>query len=426
MKLLKYDDYLTESLIYKSILESKVVYSDEFMNILKNIESRVSEELIKLSSSDIPTRSNFINTTKENDLVSFIPDKRAQELILTKPDFYIVNRENAYLGNRKENKEIFNKLGYDYENSYITSGVIGTIISEIELPNGKTYVLFESDVTGWQKIFFDKDKNRGVRVVINKKFITKTDSIPGENIESKIPEINAMYRIVGRSDMKVGRLTKALLDASNVKVTTKEIEDFVNDYKSTFDVLSNKLIQFDIINGEDIAHWYRSKNYSSKSGSLANSCMRYANCNKFFDIYTKNTEVCSLVVLYDDDGKINKKGKYKSDKIKGRALLWKAKIDGKVVPYLDRIYTNNDSDVQLFNTLAKQHKWLTHAQLSRKKPIPHLTVQLTESDFKKYPYMDTFGYLNCEENILANYELSGSKFKLCRYLKFTDGSYDNF
>lgn len=422
MKLLKYDDYLTESLIYKSILESKVVYSDEFMNILKNIESRVSEELIKLSSNDIPTRSNFINTTKENDLVSFIPDKRAQELILTKPDFYIVNRD-AYLGNTKVNEEIFKKLGYNYESSYITSGVIGIVLSEIELPNGRTYVLFECDITGWQKRFFNKDKNRGYRVVINKKFITKTDSIPGENIESKIPEINDMYKIAGRSDMKVGRLTKALLDAANVKVTTKEIEDFVNDYKSTFDVLSNKLIQFDIINGEDIAHWYRSKNYSSKSGSLANSCMRYASCKKFFDIYTKNTEVCSLVVLYDDDGKINKKGKYKSDKIKGRALLWKAKIDGKVVPYLDRIYTNDDSDVQLFNTLAKQHKWLIYAQLSRKK----LTVQLTESDFKKYPYMDTFSHLNCEENILANYKLSGSKDRnLCRYLKCTDGSYDNF
>ena len=39
MKLLKYPDYLSEKVVYDLLLESKVVYSTKFVNLLSKIKS---------------------------------------------------------------------------------------------------------------------------------------------------------------------------------------------------------------------------------------------------------------------------------------------------------------------------------------------------------------------------------------------------
>lgn len=311
MKLLKFNDYL--------LLESNIMYSNKFLDLLSYIKSnKVAEELIKICAVDIPTKSNFIDVTKSNDMVSFMPDRKATDLL-------------------------------------------------------------NSD---------------------------------GEELD--------LYANPNRCNIKVGRLAKALLDAANIKVTDKDIEDFVNAYKSMFDVLNDKLRQFDVVYGDDIIYWYRAKNYASKRGQLGSSCMRYGNCKKYFNIYTENPNFCSLVILYDDNGSLNKKGKYKSDKIKGRALLWKAEIDGKPALFLDRIYTNYDSDIKLFLELAKKNKWVTKEDLKthflgREKKV---VVKLDKSDFKKYPYFDTLYYLDTKKDTLSNYHESR-----VRMLRGTDGDY---
>ena len=61
----------------------------------------------------------------------------------------------------------------------------------------------------------------------------------------------------------------------------------------------------------------------------------------------QSPEVCTLVIYKSDDD---------TDKILGRALLWKLR-DGK--RFMDRIYTANDSDVQLFKDYAKENGWYT-------------------------------------------------------------------
>ena len=66
-----------------------------------------------------------------------------------------------------------------------------------------------------------------------------------------------------------------------------------------------------------------------------------------FDIYSKSKNV-SMVILFDDNGEI-KDDVYVSDKIIGRALLWKMR-DGDT--FMDRVYYVNDSDQELFTKWA--------------------------------------------------------------------------
>jgi hypothetical protein len=67
---------------------------------------------------------------------------------------------------------------------------------------------------------------------------------------------------------------------------------------------------FEIVEGDEIAKWYRYENYAENKGTLGNSCMRDKR-DSFFEIYTKNPEVCRMLILKEDD------------KILGRALIWK-------------------------------------------------------------------------------------------------------
>ena len=61
-----------------------------------------------------------------------------------------------------------------------------------------------------------------------------------------------------------------------------------------------------------------------------------------------------MVILYSDDGEI-KNGKYISSRIKGRAILWDAKINNENVKFMDRIYTTKDNDVELFKQYAEKN-----------------------------------------------------------------------
>jgi hypothetical protein len=64
------------------ILESKIVFSKNFLGILSKMGSNeVAKELVKLYNKDIDgVQHNYIDTTDEKDSVSFTPDRKAIEL----------------------------------------------------------------------------------------------------------------------------------------------------------------------------------------------------------------------------------------------------------------------------------------------------------------------------------------------------------
>jgi hypothetical protein len=196
-----------------------------------------------------------------------------------------------------------------------------------------------------------------------------------------------------KNTTKIGRAIRQILTLNNISFTDKEIEDFVNNYKNIWD---NKYTDFkegfSLIKGDSIKYWYLLDNYYKGGGSLNNSCMRYQNCQSYFDIYTKNPEVCSLLIYKDSD-----------NKLLGRALVWTLVQDEvKSKYYLDRIYTRFDSDIDKFK------KWFidnlndnrVNYESYNEDSSYHISVKLKKWKFEKYPYMDTFTVLDIKNGIL--------------------------
>ena len=407
----RYNEFLLENQIYDLLLESKVVFSSKFINLINKFNSnKIASELIKINSKDHPVQYNFIDITDEKDAVSFTPDRKAQEIDAGKPETGVVVEGGKYLTHSDKNNKIFEALGYDKtgrQNWAPDVGTFGTILTEtISTVSGKVFVLFQE---------YDVETPR--LTVLNKDCLELGD-----------PEIRAVWS-TSRNNMKIGRLVRALLKTVGVTFIDKDIEDFTNQYKATYDFAKDALKQFDIVKGKDIAYWYDNDYYVSGGGTLNNSCMAEVNSN-YFDIYCKNKQV-SMVILYSENGTING-DKYVSDKIRGRAILWDAEFDGQSITFMDRIYTTHDSDVELFKQFAEKNGWWWKTSQSMDqweqitngdvRKLSRIVVKADKTDFSYYPYMDTMSYLNTDENIITN---DNDYDDLDRDCRSTCGDYDS-
>ena len=82
--LTKYNEFLFESLI----LESIVVYSNKFKDILKEIESPVAKAILDIETKDLDVANNYLDIN-DKDTISFIADRKAKELLDQKDKFAI-------------------------------------------------------------------------------------------------------------------------------------------------------------------------------------------------------------------------------------------------------------------------------------------------------------------------------------------------
>jgi hypothetical protein len=407
----KYQEFITENQLYNFLLESKVVMSGKLLNLINKFNSnKVSAELLKINSKDYDVQYNYIDITDEKDAVSFIPDRKAQEINSKLPETWKVINTGRYLTHSDKNDNIFRELGYNKTGRECwapDTGIYGLIKAEaVSRVSGKIYVLFEE---------YDTETPR--LAVLNK-----------EALELSSPELRAVWS-TSRNKMKIGRLVRALLRSANITFTDKDIEDFTNQYKATYDFAKDALKQFDIVKGNDIAYWYDNDYYVSGGGTLNNSCMAEVNSD-YFDIYCKNKQV-SMVILYSEDGRIVD-NKYVSNKIRGRAILWDAKLDGESITFMDRIYTTQDSDVELFKQYAEKNGWWWKTSQSMDqweqitdgttKKLGRIVVNADNTEFDYYPYMDTMSYLNTDENVITN----DSDYEgLDRECRSTCGDYDS-
>lgn len=410
MRILQYSNFINEQKVSELILESKVVYSKKFINILNKMRSnKVASELIKLYSKDIDVVQNYLDITDQKDAVSFTPDRKVQEITKDKPETWKVVESGRYLTSSDRNNKIFEALGYDKQKYGCWSpdtDAIGIILSEtVSSVSGKIYVMFQE--------YGVADPRIGV---INKAALETEDAE------------DARVWSTSRNNIKVGRLARAILSAAKISFTDADIEQFTNQYKATYDFAKDILKQFDIVTGDRIAYWYDENNYTSGGGTLNNSCMASVDSD-YFDIYTQNSQV-SLVILYSDNGVIDG-DKYKSDLIKGRAILWDAEINGHIVKFMDRIYTTQDADVELFKQFAEKNGWYYKRSQSM-EPSETITngsesirvsikVKLDNFDFEYYPYCDTMCYLNENDGCLYNREIGEGKA-----LRDTGGGYDEY
>ncbi len=386
--------------------------SEQFTNVLSRIShNKISKQLLNLQRYCKDIKFNYIDISDTKNLASYTPSDKVEKIMESIPDEYVINGER-FLTKSDKNDSIFTRLGY---NKYISGsgwrpsyGEKITIISEtISEKSGNIYCYIQDSWSNTRSC------------VINKACL------------KEVSDKDMMLWSKSRNSIKVGRMVSSILQDCGVEFIDKEIEEFVNLYKASYDFIQDVDKQFSIVKGKDISFWYKQENYVSGGGILSNSCM----CQKpseFFDIYSKNVNQCSLVILYSDNGRLSEDGSYLSDKIKGRAILWDVMVDGKMVKFLDRIYTNQDSDVQLFIQYADKNGWYHKKEQSMYPDmdiineagdiLPKLRIKLEFVDHDRYPYIDTMCYF--VDGILTNdFNREHMYANRGREYRHTDGTY---
>jgi hypothetical protein len=197
-----------------------------------------------------------------------------------------------------------------------------------------------------------------------------------------------------------------------------EIEKFVNEYVGMLKTISGSGGKIVEVKGNDIRDIYSGKGHAIASiGQLGNSCMVGKDAG-VFDLYVKNPNVCSLLVLKNED------------KTLGRALLWKLSDGNK---FMDRVYTLSDADVNIFENYAIKNKYYYRSSgnndkikiyYNGKKVDKKLIVDLDVTKFKQYPYMDTLCYFSESTGILTNRDKkSNGKYTYEKELRDTAGGF---
>jgi hypothetical protein len=395
----RFSEFSLEKLFESLILESKLEFSDKFKRVLSFIpnDNEIKNYLLGMKGADLTLNQNYIDVSDNKEEVTFIQDRRAQQLIRDNPAVWKTNSSlpgSKFLTFNKndqgeyKNKKIFDALGFEpmepiSENHPVPGpNVVGKILSEhISSLSGKTYVLFAWNDSGTDKF-----------ICLNK------DAVDSHS------DTERMIYSSGRNPIRIGRLVNSIMTASKQPITPKQVEEFTNAYKSAWDMMNDAFMKFDVVSGYAIARWYDESSYESDDSTLGSSCMRYDTCSEYFGIYADNSDVCKLVILYSDKGSSIINGKFTSNYIKGRALLWKTN-QGDM--FMDRVYTNNDSDVELFKQFAEKNGWWCKktqnssnhftAQKGSSFKDPTYSVDLKWAEHESYPYVDTLSYLSMNE-----------------------------
>jgi len=180
-------------------------------------------------------------------------------------------------------------------------------------------------------------------------------------------------------------------------ISDRDIEIFNNVYRAHINQLSFEL---KIVKGEDIRKYYHAPNYFHQSSSLGASCMKYDNCQKYLNIYVDNTDKISMLVMLDK----------RTNQLMGRSLLWNLG-DDKI---MDRIYTVNDDELSFhFKKWANENAYLYKYEQkwnntmmfesNGKRLEKEISFKLEHFDYSRYPYFDTFKFLNIKNGMMYNY-----------------------
>lgn len=386
------------SFLGQMINESQVMFSYKFNNLLNNIKDPVADSLKSLSGQELNTTINWIDFDKsDREQIFCLQDKKAQKLKEElEKDVKYNWMGGGILVNNPTSNHIFTNLGFTPPESGplprpSNNSEEGFIIREYVSPKtNTTYALCDF---------------QGTICVINKQALKKVDH------SDKIWK-------TPKQPMRIGRAATSLLKAAGINHSPTEIANFVNKFKSEIDRLNDKFGNFELVSGPDIAFWYNIKNYDkpqdSRGGDLYNSCMSRMD-DETFDIYTKNPQVCKLLIFRSERD---------ASKIVGRALIWTL-TDGK--NFMDRIYTSEPDLVELFRMYAKDNqiwaKFLNSNTPNSKAISPAtgeetnlgaLQVKLSPIDYEYFPYLDTLKFYSPLKKIISNdtSSLSGERWTL--------------
>ncbi len=245
-------------------------------------------------------------------------------------------------------------------------------------------------------------------ISFSKKDRTKISYLPKERSEGLTVEECFMTskRIMAKPG---GFISKAFKN-----IPEKEVEKFSTLFRSE---VTKPRLNFKVVEGSEIKAYYLYSSYAERNGgSLHASCMKHNSCQNFLDIYSKNSDVCKMVLLFDSE-EFAEGDYYDSNRIVGRALLWN--FDSYKL--MDRIYTINDEKYQFYfkqwatksgYLFKTQQNWFNtkfFEKLGDKQQKLELSLILKNKSFDYFPYMDTFKFIDYE-GVLYNYQPEGKDF----------------
>ena len=384
----KYYEFLLEKQIYNLILEGKMIFGTDFIEIIdelsvNNKEREVAEVAFLISyytNKDVNIDSNCIDVSDKPGMITFIPDDKIKEDDLT---YRISSRSSVLNYDPSSPHALFKEL--DVPSEGLISGDVRTLLLD-------TWKLIRKPTSvNWSHLdfYYLEDANKPGRYVI----IYINNSSSSSAIE---PNGSTSAR---KSEVRLGRFLNKFITAIGKTYSAATIEKFVNLYEAEAMLRKNVFDNFKVVEGEDIRKWYHEKHYEGGSGQLSNSCMRYPSCQDFFDIYVQNPEVCKMLIYINE-----------YNELRGRALLWTLSDGTK---YMDRIYTSKDSYDVLFL------KWCGKNGYT-KSIVNSSVVNVNAKDYDLYPYMDTFQYYDPDEGKLSNSNI----FQIYAQLDETDGEAD--
>ncbi len=366
------------------LLESNLVFSKKFKKVLSKIEDdRISNIILELEDEDLELTTNFFDVKTDNDnIITFTNDRTAQNILQDDKEFvkWAGNR-GAWLVHTERNLNIFEKLGY---NPVIGTDVyrpnnieIGEVLSEWTSPRtNKT----------WAYVKFENGEG-----VYNKERLKDAK----EDLKEKI------FR-TSRQEVRIGRAIRTILNSKSIKYSDQEIESFVNKFRGVLSVMNDVFSRFEIVEGDDLVFWYNRKNYESQSGSLGTSCQAAGRAD-WLEIYSDNPDTVKLLILKSFEN---------PDKIIGRALLWYL-VDDRIL--MDRIYTNKDSDRNVFKEYARNKNYII-----REESNDVWVAQIKTGEYDAYPSVDTMYYWNPDTGKISNREFQDSQ-----YIEWTEDNDDD-
>lgn len=210
-----------------------------------------------------------------------------------------------------------------------------------------------------------------------------------------------------REQMKIGKFINQILIETKSSIGPVEVEKFINEYKSNFNLTRFGFNNFDMVYGENLRKFYSENTYMDGGGFLNNSCMKFNKCQNFFNIYVENPDKVNLLIMRNPKNKI---------KIDGRALIWN--LDShKGKKLLDLQYCTKDYMMKIFHEYAKRKGWYyTKVEDGKVNNYRFLNiydnkgnisseefyVNLTPQEYELYPHLDIMRYYNPYTGNLTN------------------------
>lgn len=209
----------------------------------------------------------------------------------------------------------------------------------------------------------------------------------------------------GRQDGKPGKvMRKILTEKGQLLFKPQDFEMFANKFKAKF---ATEGYAFSLLDRSEIPNVYGRRRPAEESSSLAKSCMQAKGFEDVFDIYVNCPQV-QILILEDA---------HKS--LLGRCLVW-TMPDGKIIA--DRFYVSADHLYDYFCEYCSNQGWWHKREYRTFDFKEHFVGPdgqeqrlqleiLTKTEFKRFPYIDTFSY--GEDGMITNqqYRASGDNHK---------------